>query len=58
VDVGSYDVVEWLADHGAAYGLCQTYGNESWHFELRPEAVEQGCAPPYTDPTEDPRLHG
>lgn len=58
VDVGSYDAVEWLADHGAAYGLCQTYGNESWHFELRPEAVEEGCPPPYTDPTEDPRLHG
>jgi LAS superfamily LD-carboxypeptidase LdcB len=58
VDVGSYDAVEWLADHGAAYGLCQTYGDEAWHFELRAEAVEQGCPPPYADPTEDPRLHG
>ena len=28
-----------------AYGLCQIYGNEPWHFELRPEAVEQGCPP-------------
>ncbi|WP_341999224.1 M15 family metallopeptidase [Microbacterium sp. LWH7-1.2] len=58
VDVGSYDAVDWLAGQGAAYGLCQTYGNEPWHFELRPEAVDRGCPPPYIDPTQDPRAHG
>lgn len=25
---------EWLAEHGWAYGLCRTYANEWWHFEL------------------------
>lgn len=58
VDVGSWDAIGWLAEHGAGYGLCQTYGNESWHFELRPEAVASGCPPPYRDPTQDPRLQG
>lgn len=46
----------WLADHGAAYGLCQIYGNEPWHFELRPDAVMHGCPPMYADPTQDPRM--
>ena len=58
VDVGSYDAVDWLTAHGAAYGLCQTYGNESWHFELRPEATDHGCPVPYADPTHDPRMGG
>lgn len=46
----------WLAEHGAAYGLCQIYDNEPWHFELRTEAVSGRCPERYTDPTEDPRL--
>lgn len=46
----------WLASHGAAYGLCQTYSNEPWHFELRPEASTIGCPRQYADPTQDPRL--
>ena len=25
------------------YGLCQIYGNEPWHYELRPDAVDHGC---------------
>ncbi|MDR7189872.1 hypothetical protein J2Y46_002698 [Microbacterium sp. BE35] len=58
VDVGSYDAVDWLTAHGAGYGLCQTYGNESWHFELRLEAIDRGCPTPYADPTQDPRIHG
>lgn len=57
VDLGPYDVTAWLAAHGASYGLCQIYGNEPWHFELRPEASEQGCPPTYADPTDDPREH-
>ena len=51
VDVGPYAASDWLARHGAAYGLCQTFGNEPWHFELRPRAVDSGCPPPVTDAT-------
>ena len=42
--------------HGAEYGLCQIYGNEPWHYELRPEAGDHGCPPMYADPTHDPRM--
>jgi D-alanyl-D-alanine carboxypeptidase len=56
VDLGR-DAAAWLSEHGAAYGLCRTYGNESWHYELRPEAVDQGCPPTFADPTHDPRTH-
>lgn len=34
VDIGPLDAQLWLGEHGAAYGLCQTYANERWHFEL------------------------
>jgi D-alanyl-D-alanine carboxypeptidase len=56
VDLGR-DGAAWLSEHGAAYGLCRIYGNESWHYELRPEAVDRGCPPTYADPTHDPRMH-
>lgn len=56
VDLGPLPTLDWLTQHGWRYGLCQTYGNESWHYELRPEAVEDGCPAPYADPTEDPRM--
>ena len=55
VDIGRSDAAAWLSDHGAGYGLCQIYRNEPWHYELRPEAVEQGCPPAYADATQDPR---
>ena len=55
VDLAHADATAWLAAHGAAYGLCQIYGNEPWHYELRPAAVEHGCPPMYADPTHDPR---
>jgi hypothetical protein len=59
VDIGSADGTAWLWEHGAAYGLCQIYLNEPWHFELRPGAIaEQGCPRMYADPTRDPRMHG
>ncbi|WP_460780277.1 M15 family metallopeptidase [Microbacterium shaanxiense] len=58
VDIGPLTATDWLAQHGAQYGLCQIYGNESWHYELRPDAVASGCPPAYSDPTEDPRMHG
>lgn len=56
VDLGPLPVLDWLAQHGAGYGLCQTYANEPWHYELRPDAVEQGCPATYIDPTHDPRM--
>ena len=56
VDIGPSDAAAWLSAHGAAYGLCQIYGNEPWHYELRPEAIDHGCPPMYADPTHDPRM--
>lgn len=56
VDMGPLPTLDWLAQHGADYGLCQTYANESWHYELRPDAVTEGCPEMYSDPTEDPRM--
>ena len=56
VDIGPSDATAWLSEHGAAYGLCQIYSNEPWHFELRPEAGDHGCPPMYADPTHDPRM--
>jgi D-alanyl-D-alanine carboxypeptidase len=56
VDIGPSGAAAWLSEHGAAYGLCQIYKNEPWHFELRPEAVDHGCPTMYADPTHDPRM--
>jgi zinc D-Ala-D-Ala carboxypeptidase len=56
VDIGHSDATAWLSEHGAEYGLCQIYGNEPWHYELRPEAGDHGCPPMYADPTHDPRM--
>jgi zinc D-Ala-D-Ala carboxypeptidase len=56
VDIGPFDATAWLSEHGAEYGLCQIYGNEPWHYELRPEAIDHGCPPMYADPTHDPRM--
>jgi zinc D-Ala-D-Ala carboxypeptidase len=57
VDIGPSDASSWLSAHGAAYGLCRIYGNEPWHYELRPEAAAHGCPGMYADPTQDPRMH-
>ena len=56
VDIGPSGAAAWLSEHGAAYGLCQIYGNEPWHYELRPEAIDQGCPAMYADPAHDPRM--
>ena len=55
VDIGPADAAAWLSAHGAAYGLCQVYDNEPWHYELRTGAIDEGCPPLYADPTQDPR---
>jgi len=56
VDIGPSGAAAWLSAHGAAYALCQIYGNEPWHFELRPGAIGHGCPRVYADPTQDPRM--
>ena len=56
VDIGPSGAAAWLSEHGAEYGLCRIYGNEPWHYELRPEAGDHGCPPAYSDPTQDPRM--
>jgi len=56
VDIGPSEAAGWLSEHGAEYGLCQIYGNEPWHYELRPDAVDHGCPSMYADPTQDPRM--
>jgi hypothetical protein len=56
VDIGPSGAAAWLSERGAAYGLCQIYGNEPWHYELRPEAGDRGCPAMYADPTHDPRM--
>jgi zinc D-Ala-D-Ala carboxypeptidase len=56
VDIGPSGAAAWLSANGAEYGLCQVYGNEPWHYELRPEAIDHGCPAVYADPTHDPRM--
>jgi D-alanyl-D-alanine dipeptidase len=48
VDIGYTDAADWLGRHGDDFGLCQTYANEMWHFEL---ATEPGgtCPEQQTD---------
>ncbi|ONI89637.1 peptidase M15 [Actinosynnema sp. ALI-1.44] len=56
VDIGPAAARAWLSEHGVRYGLCQIYRNEPWHYELRPDAIHNGCPPMYADPTHDPRM--
>jgi D-alanyl-D-alanine carboxypeptidase len=56
VDIGHVDATVWLSENGAEYGLCQIYRNESWHYELRTDAIGRGCPPTYADATQDPRM--
>ena len=56
VDIGHEAARDWLARHGAAFGLCRVYDNEPWHFELRPDAPDEGCPGTYADASHDPRL--
>jgi D-alanyl-D-alanine carboxypeptidase len=56
VDIGPSDATAWLSEQGDDYGLCQTYSNEPWHYELRPGAIDHDCPAMYADPTQDPRM--
>ena len=44
IDVAPAEGKQWLEEHGAEFGLCRRYANESWHFEplIRPG----GTCPP------------
>jgi zinc D-Ala-D-Ala carboxypeptidase len=37
VDIGPTEAADWMSRHGSAYGLCQTFANEIWHYELATE---------------------
>jgi zinc D-Ala-D-Ala carboxypeptidase len=56
VDIGPSRATAWLSKHGAQYRLCQIYRNEPWHYELRREAIDDGCPSKYADPRHDPRM--
>jgi zinc D-Ala-D-Ala carboxypeptidase len=56
VDIGPSRAAAWLSRHGAEYRLCRVYRNEPWHYELRPEAIADGCLSMYADPRRDPRM--
>ena len=56
VDIGPFEATAWLSERGANYGLCQIYGNESWHYELRPEATSHGCPLMFVGPGHDAGL--
>jgi hypothetical protein len=56
IDIAPSRATAWLSKHGAEYRLCQIYRNEPWHYELRPEAIDDGCPPMYTNPRHDPRM--
>lgn len=56
VDIGPSLATAWLSKHGAQYRLCQIYRNEPWHYELRREAIDDGCPSKYADPRHDPRM--
>jgi zinc D-Ala-D-Ala carboxypeptidase len=56
VDIGPSRATAWSSRHGAEYGLCRIYRNEPWHYELRREAIDDGCPSMYADPRHDPRM--
>jgi zinc D-Ala-D-Ala carboxypeptidase len=56
VDIGPASAMAWLSRLGAEYGLCRIYRNEPWHYELRPEAIDDGCPSMSADPAHDPRM--
>lgn len=44
VDMGGVGAADWLMVNGPRFGLCRTYANEPWHFELTAHAA--GNCPP------------
>jgi len=56
VDIGPSRAAAWLSKHGAQYRLCRIYRNDPWHYELRPEAIDDGCPSMYADARHNPRM--
>jgi LAS superfamily LD-carboxypeptidase LdcB len=56
VDLEPSRATVWLSRHGAKYQLCRVYRNEPWHFELRPDALKEGCPLMYADARRDPGM--
>jgi LAS superfamily LD-carboxypeptidase LdcB len=56
VDITPSRAITWLSRHGTKYRLCQIYRNEPWHYELRHDAIDEGCPSMYADPRHDPRM--
>lgn len=55
VDVGDRRAADWLAAHGARFGLCRTLAWEWWHFEWRASwEQEHRCPDPVDDPADAP----
>jgi hypothetical protein len=48
IDVGPTAGAYWLVEHAPELGLCSTYANEPWHFELPPEGTGT-CPEPHPD---------
>ncbi|WP_206508952.1 M15 family metallopeptidase [Rhodococcus sp. BGS-1C] len=44
LDVGPQQGAQWLEARGNQWGLCRTYDNEWWHFELA--TIPGGTCPP------------
>ncbi|MGW4366429.1 M15 family metallopeptidase [Nocardia takedensis] len=44
IDVGPEAGAQWLETHGNRWGLCRTFINEWWHFEIA--TVPGGACPP------------
>ncbi len=56
VDIGPSRATAWLSKHGARSRLCRIYRNEPWHYELRPDAIDDGCPSMYADARHNPRM--
>lgn len=55
IDVGDGRAADWLADHGARFGLCKTLAWEWWHFEWRERwESAQSCPAPARTPDDAP----
>lgn len=48
VDIVPVDAQYWLIQYGSRWGLCQTYANEVWHFELA-STPGGSCPQPWSD---------
>jgi zinc D-Ala-D-Ala carboxypeptidase len=53
IDVAGGPAADWLANHGARFGLCQTLAWEWWHFEWRDRWEAAGACPPPAQAPED-----